>query len=362
MPAFISGIELNRRLFEEIVRPILNTAHPELQYSAALIGPGSETLGFDTEMSMDHDWGYHFFIFLKDIDTSLIDDIANLLSYKLPPSYAGFTVSIPSNTMSPAFLSKQRPLAGPIKHHIPVSTVSRFLREQLGYDSARNLRPVDWLTMPPYKLCEVVAGEVYHDGTGELATVRKQLSFYPHDIWLYMMASAWQRIGQEEHLMSRAGYAGDELGSALIGARLVRDVMDLGFLMAKVYAPYAKWFGSAFLKLKCAAELSPLLIRAQQASTWADREEALAGAYEILARMYNALGVGKKLSAFTSPFFDRPFRVIHGGDFSLALVASIMDVEVKDIASRSLLGNVSQWSDNIHINHVDKAKLREIYQ
>lgn len=361
MPAFVPGVELNRRFFEEVVRPILDAKYPELQYAAALVGPGSETLGFDTEMSMDHDWGYHFFIFLRDVDAHLIDEIANLLSHELPPSHGGFAVSIPRNTMSPAFLSKQRPLDGPVKHHIPVSTVSRFLGQQLGYASVDNLQPVDWLTMAPNTIGEVVAGAVYHDGTGELTRAREKLSFYPRDVWLYMMASAWQRIGHEEHLMPRAGYAGDELGSALIASRLARDVMKLGFFMERVYPPYAKWFGTAFQKLRCAPELSPLLGAAQQASTWRGREEALSGAYEILARMYNTLGVGKKLPESASPFFDRPFRVIHGGDFALALVESITDPELKDVASRPLLGDLSQWSDNAAIGHVDKAKLRELY-
>ncbi len=36
---------------------------------------------------------------------------------------------------------------------------------------------------------------------------------------------------------------GDEVGSALIGSRLVRDIMRLCFLMEQTYAPYAKWFG-----------------------------------------------------------------------------------------------------------------------
>ena len=67
-----------------------------------------------------------------------------------------------------------------------------------------------------------------------------------------MMASGWQRIGQEEHLTPHAGSVGDELGSALIGSRLVRDIMSLCFLMEKRYAPYAKWFGTAFLRLECA--------------------------------------------------------------------------------------------------------------
>jgi hypothetical protein len=46
--------------------------------------------------------------------------------------------------------------------------------------------------------------------------------------------------------MPRAGFVGDELGSALIGSRLVRDIMNLCFLLEKQYAPYPKWFGTAF--------------------------------------------------------------------------------------------------------------------
>jgi hypothetical protein len=35
--------------------------------------------------------------------------------------------------------------------------------------------------------------------------------------------------------MGRAGYVGDELGAALIGSRLVRDMMRLCFLMERQY-------------------------------------------------------------------------------------------------------------------------------
>ena len=57
MPVFVSGLDLSRRFFREIVRPLLATAFPNLHYAATLLGPGSEVLGFDTEMSVDHDWG-----------------------------------------------------------------------------------------------------------------------------------------------------------------------------------------------------------------------------------------------------------------------------------------------------------------
>lgn len=71
--------------------------------------------------------------------------------------------------------------------------------------------------------------------------------------------------------MPRAGIAGDEVGSAVIGARLIRDIMLLGFLLERRYAPYAKWLGTAFSRLACAPVLTPLLRRAQAAPNWQER-------------------------------------------------------------------------------------------
>jgi len=47
-PTFIPGLELARRFYWEGVRPVLDTEFRGLRHSAALIGTGSEVLGFDT--------------------------------------------------------------------------------------------------------------------------------------------------------------------------------------------------------------------------------------------------------------------------------------------------------------------------
>ena len=80
--------------------------------------------------------------------------------------------------------------------------------------------------------------------------------------------STIKRIGQEDHLMARAGLVGDELGSSVIGARLIRDIMALAFLIERRYAPYPKWFGTAFGRLPCAAQLTPALQGIAQAGAW----------------------------------------------------------------------------------------------
>ncbi len=360
MPVFISGLDLSRRFFQEVVRPLLAAAFPGVRYAAALPGPGSEVLGFDTEMSADHDWGPRLFIFLREEDAEQRDAIGNLLSEQLPETFAGYPVSFPL-TGGSKICAMIRPLTGPVKHRVIPITVRDFVRVQLGYDLTQPLEVADWLTFPSHALGELVAGEVYQDEIGELTAVRTRFAWYPHDLWLYLLASGWQRIGQEEHLMPRAGLVGDELGSSLIGSRLVRDIMNLCFLLEKRYAPYPKWFGTAFQRLHSAQDLTPLLWRAQQATTWNERAEVISRAYEVLARLQNESGVCRTLPTTVSLFYDRPFPVIHGERFAQALIEQIADPAVRHLAAGRLIGNISQWSDNTDIEGIPREKLRSLY-
>lgn len=41
-----------------------------------------------------------------------------------------------------------------------------------------------------------------------------QFTWYPHDLWLYLMAAQWQRISQMEPFIGRAGSVRDILGPA----------------------------------------------------------------------------------------------------------------------------------------------------
>jgi len=361
MPTFVAGLELSRHFYGEVVRPLLTATFPKLLYAAALIGPGSEILGFDTALSIDHDWGPRLFILLQEEDIDLRDPIANLLSQQLPDTFSGFPVSFTAMPTDPKLRVMMRKVDGPIKHRIIPITIRDFVRIQFGYDLTRPLQAVDWLTFPSHTLREFVSGAIYHDNTGELTALRNRFAWYPYDIWLFMLASGWQRIGQEEHLMSRAGSVGDELGSAIIGSRLIRDVMNLCFLMEKQYAPYAKWFGTAFKQLHCAQELSSILWQASQAPAWHEREQALAQSYQIIAHMYNALGISKILPETVSSFYNRPFKVIHGGQFAQSLVRQITDPEVQRIAKRRLIGNMNQWSDNTDIEGLAKETLQQIF-
>lgn len=355
MPDFMPGLELCWLYHLEVVGPLLRASFPKLAYSAARIGSGSEVLGFDTELSADHGtWGPCLLLFLREEDAERQEEVRQALGRHLPHRFRGY----------PTGPEPQEDGTNLREHFVEVTTLPGFFRDYLDLDIGQEIAPADWLTLPQQKLRTIVAGAVYHDAAG-LQAVRERFTYYPHDVWLYLMAAGWTRIGQEEHLMGRAGSVGDELGSSLIAARLVRDLMGLCFLMERQYAPYPKWFGTAFRRLACAPSLEPALWQVQRAATWQEREAALVVAYEQVAALQNALGVAEPRPAKAVRFFDRPFRVIHlGAGFAEALCSRIEETAVRQIAAQGLIGSIDQFSDSTDLlAHAGwRMKLRPLYE
>jgi len=363
MPDFIPGTELSRLFYQEALLPILETHFPTLPHAAAHMGDGSDVLGFDTPMSTDHGWGPSVTLFLREQDIHLGPRILEVMSEHLPYTFHGYSTHFGDSPAEPGTPVLEAITTGLINHKVFVTTVAIFVQRHLGFDLDLPIEPADWLTFPSQILLAITSGAVHHDGVGELTAMRKRFAYYPHDVWLYLLASGWQRISQEEHLMSRAGYVGDELGSSLIGSRLARDIMALCFYMERQYAQYPKWFGTAFNQLSCASDLLPILTSAQLAATWQEREAALVPAYEYIARAHNALGITEPLSESVTQFFGRPFKVLFAERFAKAIVARITDPAVQRIASRRLIGSIDQFSDSTDLrSSIEwRERLRALY-
>ena len=235
---FVPGVRLAGEFYAEAVRPVLEAEFPRLAYAAALIGPGSEVLGFDPR--------------------------------------GGVTVR-------------------------------------------------DWLAAPWQRLAEVTAGAVFHDGTGGLTRARAALSWYPRDLWRYVLSCQWSRIAEEEAFGGRCAEAGDELGSAVVTARLGRDLMRLWLLMHRRYPPYSKWLGSAFARVPGGSGLGAVLAAAVAATGWPERERQLGLAYRIAAEAHNRLGLTEPLDPCTRSYYTRPYQVLDAGRFAAALSGAITD-------------------------------------
>ncbi len=356
MGDFIPGLKLSETFYHDAVRPILNTHYHNVPHSAALIGSGSEVLGFDTPMSSDHHWGPRVLLFLNPTDyeqyrKAIHDTLAN----ELPFEFRGYPTHFsPPNPNDHGVQHLQPALSRPINHRVEIMTLRQLVTGLLNIDIDQQLDAGDWLTIPSQRLRAFTAGAVYHDGIG-LEAARERFQYYPHDIWLYMLAAGWTRIGQEEAFVGRTGFVGDDLGSQVIAARLVRDLMRLCFLMERQYAPYSKWFGTAFAQLTCAERLTPILRWTMLAQSWREREQCMSQAYEVLAEMHNGLGITEALSTKVSPYWGRPFKVIHGDQFATAIKAQIKDETVKHIPVD--IGSIDQFSDSTDL--LEHAELRQ---
>jgi uncharacterized protein DUF4037 len=339
MPArFVPGLELAGGYFTDVVRPLLDAEYPRLRYAAGLLGWGSEVLGYDTARSTDHNWGPRLLVLL--VDTGAGDGAAEaaagitaMLADRLPAEFRGHPT---------VFADVTRPGAAP-RHWVEVAGLRPWLTGQLGFDPTRPVTTADWLATPTQRLAEVTAGAVFHDGPGELARARERLAWYPRDVWLHVLACQWARIGQEEAFPGRCAEVGDELGSAVVTARLARDLMRLYLLMHRRYPPYSKWLGTAFARLPGAATLAPLLTGAITAAGWPARERQLSQAYQAVAASHNALGLTERLDPATRPYFERPFQVIGAGRFAEALRQAIRDPEIRRLPAA---GAVDQFIDS----------------
>jgi hypothetical protein len=325
--AFAPGLELARGFYEEVVSGLVG----DTPHSAAFLGWGSDVLGFDTERSTDHGWGPRLQVFVEDDETA--ERLRERIEEGLPEEFRGWPVRFGWDDH-------------PVVHRVAATTLGGWLEGQLGFDPRLGLTARDWLTTPQQLLLSVTAGAVFHDGLGELEPLRRELEWYPRDVWLWLLACQWRRLDQEEPFVGRTAEVGDHLGSRVLAARLARDLMRLCFLLERRYAPYSKWLGSAFARLDAASSVGPLLAHAVIAPDFARREEALVRAVELVARRHNELGLTAEVEPTVRLFHERPFRVLGSGRFVDACLAAVSD---NWLLSFPLIGSIDQITDSTDV-------------
>jgi len=293
----VSGQELARSFYLERVRPLLDG----VDHAAGLLGEGSEILGYDDEISTDHDFGPRVQIFTDS---------------PVP--------GLPEGTV--------------------VTTAAAFFTDRLGVDPAAGLTLADWLLTPSQRLATLTAGAVFHDPAGELARRRAALAWYPDDVWRYVLAAQWLRIGQEEAFVGRTGGTGDDLGSSVVAARLVRDLIRLAFLVERRWAPYSKWLGRGFAGLELASTVGPHLAAAVAARDWREREAAICAAGRLLGDATNRLGLAVEVDPAPRPFYTRDIQVVAADRFTMALAEAVTDPEV-----RALLARLGKRREDIYV-------------
>lgn len=354
----IKGLPLCRGFFREAAQPILRRHFPDLIYTAALIGYGSDVLGYDDEVSRDHMWGPRFYLFLRGEDMAKKPEIMGQFAEELPYVYRGFSVNFTApdeednGVRHPQFISE-----GKVNPLIFITTVSDFLTEQLGTANLDALTFSDWLSFSEHRLLSLQAGELFEDGLNLRKTLEK-VRYYPEELRLWLLASCWDSIASEEAFMGRCAEVGDEIGSLLVCGRICQRLMELCFLYKKQFAPYSKWLGSAFRQLAVPRELKDSLLAALIARDGQQRERALLQALQLTVQLHNESGLTPPLSAEAQHYYGRTMKVIFAERFADACLASLSDSPLKKLpltGTFSQLRGLSNYYDDLNNRENIKA-------
>jgi hypothetical protein len=351
IPSFVPGMSLNEMFYHDVVRPLMIKHFPELKYSAGLVGHGSDVMGFDSEKSMDHNWGPHLHMFFSEPDfVAYKHKVDEMLRKNLPYEYMGFSTNFTDGDKYRIAVPKYKK-RGEVNHLFEFWTPESFFMHYLGFNIKRKPSFQDWLLFPQQALIEVTIGKIFHDDLGVI-DLRKSFMYYPDDIWKYMLAVQWGKVRDHIQFQARSGEEGDELGSYVNSGRSIQTVMFLCFLLERRYAPYDKWFGTAFNSwLKCSEKLTPLLLSVFKERDWFRRQQFLAEIYQELGKMTNALKISKPAPTKIIDYFGRGYPAIDAWEFEARMYESIENEQLK--AMKFQMGNIDQFINHARINHMD---------
>ena len=282
---FVPSLELSRMLYEEEIKPLMETRFPDVKYAAASLGMCSEVLGLDDAVSMDHMWGPRVTLFLSEEDQARYgEELVQGFRQQLPKTFKGFDmtwlkpgVDVQDTTES-------------ILYTVRTTTVDRGLKFCGGAD-ALPLQDVDWLKVSEQHLLEFTSGVVYHDGTGELTKARQMLAYYPDDVLRFLLMGEWSAVGGDWFPIGRIGSRGDKLGLRIQTTKIGKHLMHMAYMVSRRYFTYKKWFGTLFKRLPIASALEPVLLDLLAEEDWQRVEEKMGEAASILLRQQNELGL-----------------------------------------------------------------------
>lgn len=341
---FIKGLELCQSFFNEAAKPVLEEHFPNLEYSAGLIGYGSDVLGFDDITSTDHMWGPRFYLFIRENDKYLTGEIMQVFAKRLPYTYKGYSVNFSepdpndNGVRHPVFIE-----SGEVSPLIFIKYIDDFLKEYLGTGELDNIDAIDWLSFSEHKLLALTSGKLFVDMLN-VKTKLELIKFYPEDIKLYLIASQWALIAEEQAFVKRCGSCGDDIGSRIICSRIIERLMRLCFLYCERYAPYSKWFGTAFDGLSVSEDVKKEIKLALTANDLLERELHLVNAQVLVGYLHNSTGITDKVDIQIQSYFGRDIKVIFADKFVEATKIKLINSPLYNAPFMGMLSQVGNFT------------------
>lgn len=244
----MKGLEIAELFYETYGKVMLETEFPDKlsDIAVGLVGEGSECLGYDDEISKDHDFDPGFCIWLnkKDYDE---------FGFKLERAYA----KLPKEFMG----LKRSPLSPSGGNRRGVILIDDFYTRFLGAANAPDSIK-RWLYTPSSALLTASCGKVFRDDKGEFSAIREVLKKgYPEDIRLKKIAAHTAMMAQSGQYNYQRLIKREESGSAQLAVfEFVRHCISVIYLLNNAYEPFYKWAYRGMRDLKVLGDLELSLI------------------------------------------------------------------------------------------------------
>jgi hypothetical protein len=232
----MKGLDIAEQYYLTVGKPLIENKYSDYKdrIAVGLVGDGSDCLGFDDEISRDHDWGPGFCMWLGK------DDF-NAIGASLAEDYAGLVKSFEGYERIDSDLGQGR---------TGVFEIGDFYRRQIGCPNGPE-NDVHWLKIPEKFLAASVSGRVFHDPLGEFSRIRDKIrSYYPEDIRLARLAAQCLKAGQcGQYNWSRSRRRNDRFAMKHAEVQFLKAAMSIVYLVNRRYAPYYKWMHRGLLDL-----------------------------------------------------------------------------------------------------------------
>lgn len=305
----MKGLELSRAYYEEYGKPMIDTqlAQYKPYLAAGLVGEGSECLGFDDELSTDHDFGPAFCLWVPEELYAKAGTEMQRAYDSLPASYKGYT----------------RITSAQGTGRIGVLPLEGFYRKFTGLSHAPQDN-MEWFRIPERFLATVTSGEVFDDHQGTFSQIRSTLKgFYPEDVLKKKLAARCAVMAQAgQYNYGRCMKRGDSQAAYLACAEFVKTAMSAVYLLNEAYMPYYKWIFRGAERFPVLQEEVRLLAELTQIT---DRMENAGRKEQMIERI--CIAVGRELNRRGFTRSTEAFLQVQGEE----LMRGIRDARLKNL-------------------------------
>lgn len=243
----MKGLELAEKYYEAYGRQMLDDQFADMkgQTAAGLVGYGSECLGFDDDISKDHDYGPSFCIWLPR-------KIYKEYGARMQAAYD----ALPREFMG--FAGRMEEEQG--KGRVGVLCLEDFYEEMIGRSSVPQT-DMEWLAIPEEMLATAVNGKVFEDHLRQFSSIRDGLmQYYPHGVWIKKIADSMAKAAQAgQYNYARAMKRGERIAAEMALTEFVKESMHLVYLLNRTYAPFYKWMHRGMQNLSTCSEIGDML-------------------------------------------------------------------------------------------------------